>query len=61
MGVVEDELRPVLASRDDGEQLEELIDLICLCWNANPSTRPPFATISHTLKSYVKRLLQISN
>ncbi|QCE16364.1 serine/threonine-protein kinase STY17-like isoform X2 [Vigna unguiculata] len=61
MEVVEDELRPLLASKDDGEEMEELIDLICLCWNASPSTRPSFATISHTLKSYVESLLQISN
>lgn len=61
MEVVEDELRPLIASKDDGEEVEELIELICLCWNASPSTRPSFATITHTLNSYVKRVLLISN
>ncbi|KAK7410171.1 hypothetical protein VNO78_00741 [Psophocarpus tetragonolobus] len=57
MEVVEGKLRPVLPSNDKGEQLEELIDLVCLCWDANPSTRPSFATISRSLKSYSQRVL----
>jgi len=61
MEVVEGKLRPLLPSRDDGDQLGELIDLICLCWDGNPSTRPSFATISRSLKSYAKRVLQISS
>lgn len=61
MEVVEGKLRPELPSRDNGEQLGELIDLVCLCWDGNPSTRPSFATISRTLKSYAQRVLQISN
>ncbi|TKY74868.1 tyrosine kinase [Spatholobus suberectus] len=61
MEVMEGKLRPVLPSRDNGEQLGELIDLVCLCWDANPYTRPSFATINSSLKSYAKRVLQISN
>ncbi|XP_061374928.1 serine/threonine-protein kinase STY8-like [Gastrolobium bilobum] len=61
MEVVEGKLRPMLPSQDDGFQLEELIDLICLCWDGNPSTRPSFSTINSSLKSYVKKVLQSSN
>ncbi|KAK7351296.1 hypothetical protein VNO77_10630 [Canavalia gladiata] len=61
MEVAEGKLRPVLPSRDEGDQLEELIDLICLCWDGNPSTRPSFSTISRGLKSYAQRVLQSSN
>ncbi|KAJ1442859.1 Serine-threonine/tyrosine-protein kinase, catalytic domain [Sesbania bispinosa] len=46
MEVVEGKLRPVLPCDDVG-QLKELIDLICLCWDSNPSTRPSFAN-NHT-------------
>ncbi|KAL1337734.1 hypothetical protein HN51_032429 [Arachis hypogaea] len=65
MEVVEGKLRPMLASstslgnendgydHHDQVQVEELIDLICLCWDGNPSKRPSFATITRTLKSYV--------
>ncbi|KAK7261026.1 hypothetical protein RIF29_27329 [Crotalaria pallida] len=56
MEVVEGKLRPLLPSNDDG-MMKELIDLICLCWDGNPSIRPSFATITLTLKSYVKKLL----
>ncbi|XP_020236594.1 serine/threonine-protein kinase STY13 [Cajanus cajan] len=58
MEVVEGKLRPVLPSKEDGDEVGELIDLICLCWDANPSTRPSFVTINHSLKSYVKRVLK---
>ncbi|KAK7283168.1 hypothetical protein RIF29_12523 [Crotalaria pallida] len=54
-------LRPMLLSRNDGNQVEELVDLICLCWDSNPSTRPSFATINRSLKSYAKRVLQSLN
>ncbi|XP_045800102.1 serine/threonine-protein kinase STY13-like [Trifolium pratense] len=60
MEVVEGKLRPTLPSRDDGEPLAELIDLIRLCWDGNPSTRPSFDTISRLLKSYTNRVLQFS-
>ncbi|KAG4953728.1 hypothetical protein JHK87_039322 [Glycine soja] len=56
MEVVEGKLRPKLPCDDVG-QLGELIDLICLCWDKNPSTRPSFATITLCLKSYVKKNL----
>ncbi|RDX84607.1 putative serine/threonine-protein kinase SIS8, partial [Mucuna pruriens] len=59
MEVVEGKLRPVLPLRDEGEQLGDLIDLICLCWDASSSIRPSFATISGSLKNYAKRVLQI--
>ncbi|KAG4944412.1 hypothetical protein JHK85_049058 [Glycine max] len=54
--VVEGNLRPKLPCDDVG-QLRELIDLICLCWDKNPSTRPSFATITLCLKSYAKKNL----
>lgn len=60
MEVVEGKLRPMLPSRDDGEQLGELIDVIRLCWDGNPSTRPSFDTISRILKSYYNRVIQFS-
>ncbi|KAL2346587.1 hypothetical protein Fmac_000587 [Flemingia macrophylla] len=58
MEVVEGKLRPVLPSR---EEVGELIELICLCWDANPTTRPSFATINHTLKTYANTLLKTSD
>ncbi|AES73444.1 serine/threonine-protein kinase STY13 isoform X1 [Medicago truncatula] len=57
MEVVEGKLRPTLPSRDDGEHLGELIDLIRLCWDGTPSTRPSFDTITRILKSYTNRVL----
>ncbi|CAJ1972919.1 unnamed protein product [Sphenostylis stenocarpa] len=54
MEVVEGKLRPKLP-RDDVDKLGELIDLICLCWDQTPSTRPSFATITLCLKSYAKK------
>lgn len=56
MEVVEGKLRPKLPSDDVG-QVGELIDLICLCWDRNPSTRPSFATITFRLKSYANNML----
>ncbi|TKY45574.1 tyrosine kinase [Spatholobus suberectus] len=56
MEVVEGKLRPKLPCDDVG-QLGELIDLICLCWDRNPSTRPSFTTITLCLKSYAKKNL----
>ncbi|XP_027356919.1 serine/threonine-protein kinase STY46-like [Abrus precatorius] len=61
MEVVEGKLRPMLPSRDDGDQLGELVDLVCLCWDGTPSTRPSFATISLSLKGYANRVLQNSH
>ncbi|KAK7321575.1 hypothetical protein VNO77_32364 [Canavalia gladiata] len=54
MEVVEGKLRPKLPSDDDDDdaQLGDLIHLICLCWDTNPSTRPSFATITRSLKTY---------
>ncbi|MED6144541.1 hypothetical protein PIB30_016586 [Stylosanthes scabra] len=52
MEVVESKMRPMLASGEDGE----VIDLVCSCWDGNPSKRPSFATITSALKTYVNRL-----
>ncbi|XP_047165222.1 serine/threonine-protein kinase STY17-like [Vigna umbellata] len=57
MEVVEGKLRPKLPCDDDVDKLGELIDLICLCWDPNPTTRPSFATITISLKTYVKENL----
>ena len=59
MEVVEGKLRPMLPSEGVG-QMGELINLIQLCWHGNPSTRPSFAAITHSLESYVKKLHQTS-
>lgn len=59
MGVVEGRMRPMLPCDDVG-MMRELIDLICLCWDGNPSMRPSFATITCSLKSYVQKLLHSS-
>nr|KYP43102.1 Putative serine/threonine-protein kinase/receptor R826 family [Cajanus cajan] len=56
MEVVEGKLRPKLVD-DEIKQMGELIDLICLCWDRNPSTRPSFATITFCLKSYTTKNL----
>ncbi|XP_027333614.1 serine/threonine-protein kinase HT1-like [Abrus precatorius] len=56
MEVVEGKLRPQLPCGDVG-QLGVLIHLICLCWDTNPSTRPSFAIITSTLKSYANKML----
>ncbi|XP_015972099.1 serine/threonine-protein kinase STY13-like [Arachis duranensis] len=58
MGVVEGKLRPMLPCDDDSNLMEDLIDLINLCWHANPSTRPSFEAITRTLEIYVKKLYQ---
>ncbi|KAL4372258.1 serine/threonine-protein kinase STY17-like [Arachis ipaensis] len=58
MEVVEGKLRPMLPCDDDANLMEELIDLINLCWDANPSTRPSFAAITRTLEIYVNKLYQ---
>ncbi|KAM1527022.1 hypothetical protein ACFXTH_016511 [Malus domestica] len=55
MEVVEENLRPKLADDRDG-QLGELIDLICLSWNADASVRPSFAAITSSLKALQNRL-----
>lgn len=57
MEVVEGKLRPKLPCDDDVDKLGELIHLICLCWDSNPTTRPSFATITLSLKAYVKNNL----
>ncbi|MED6210832.1 hypothetical protein PIB30_067871 [Stylosanthes scabra] len=57
MEVVEGKLRPTLPSHD-ANLMEDLIDLINLCWDGDPSKRPPFAAITCTLEIYVKKLYQ---
>jgi len=57
MEVVEGKLRPKLPCDDDVDEVGELIDLICLCWHQNPTTRPSFATITLSLKTYVNNNL----
>ncbi|XP_054796776.1 uncharacterized protein LOC129302127 [Prosopis cineraria] len=52
--VVEGKLRPRAAEDREGE-VEELVRLIRLCWDGNPTTRPSFATITSTLKACIKR------
>ncbi|RDX84054.1 Serine/threonine-protein kinase STY8, partial [Mucuna pruriens] len=56
MEVVEGKLRPKLLCDDVG-QVGDLIDLICLCWDKTPSTRPSFATITLCLKTYANNNL----
>lgn len=55
MEVVEANLRPRLPN-DDG-QFSELIELICLSWDADASVRPSFATITYSLKDLQNRIL----
>ncbi|KAK7377095.1 hypothetical protein VNO80_02515 [Phaseolus coccineus] len=54
MEVVESNLRPKLPSDDDVGKLGDLLHLISLCWDQNPTTRPSFATITLSLKTYAK-------
>ncbi|CAN1217255.1 Serine/threonine-protein kinase STY17 [Linum perenne] len=49
MQVADGSLRPALPEDEDG-QLVELIDLICVSWDQDPSLRPSFATITSALK-----------
>ncbi|KAL2317950.1 hypothetical protein Fmac_031826 [Flemingia macrophylla] len=57
MEVVEGKLRPKLPC-DHIEQMGELIELVCLCWDTNPSIRPSFATITLLLKTFtIKNML----
>lgn len=53
MEVVEGKLRPVLPQDDEDGEIGELVHVITLCWDADPSIRPPFATITRTLKTYL--------
>ncbi|KAM1012909.1 hypothetical protein ACFX2C_043104 [Malus domestica] len=55
MEVVEDNLRPKLADDHDG-QLGELIDLICLSWDADASVRPSISTITSSLKALQNKI-----
>ncbi|RVX17280.1 Serine/threonine-protein kinase STY17 [Vitis vinifera] len=45
----QEKLRPALPKKD-GQIMKELIHLILLSWNENPSIRPSFAKIASTLK-----------
>ncbi|KAI9106818.1 hypothetical protein K1719_022346 [Acacia pycnantha] len=54
--VVEGNLRPMVPE-DKGGEVEELVQVIRLCWDGNPTMRPPFASITNTLKTYIKRAL----
>ncbi|KAJ8750549.1 hypothetical protein K2173_015708 [Erythroxylum novogranatense] len=49
MEVAEGNVRPALPE-DDGHQLGELINLICLSWNQDASLRPSFARITSSLR-----------
>ncbi|XP_028807016.1 serine/threonine-protein kinase STY13-like [Neltuma alba] len=51
--VVEGKLRPMVAEDREGE-VEELVQVIRLCWDGNPTMRPSFATIATALKAYIK-------
>jgi len=58
MEVVENKLRPKLPCDDDDVgKLRELLHLISLCWDQNPTTRPSFATITLSLKTYANNNL----
>lgn len=57
MEVAEGKLRPQLAVDKDG-QFGELRDLICLSWDPNPSSRPPFSKITFSLRSFYQRLVK---
>ncbi|XP_062098636.1 serine/threonine-protein kinase STY46-like [Humulus lupulus] len=52
MEVVESDLRPRLPEDENGA-LREVIELICLSWNGDPSKRPSFATITCLLKKII--------
>ncbi|KAL6344579.1 hypothetical protein AAG906_002484 [Vitis piasezkii] len=45
----QEKLRPALPKKD-GQIMKELVHLILLSWNENPSIRPSFAKIASTLK-----------
>ncbi|XP_056177036.1 serine/threonine-protein kinase VIK-like [Syzygium oleosum] len=47
--VAEGKLRPALPDDEDGH-LEELVQLVCLSWDQDPSIRPHFSSITRNLK-----------
>ncbi|KAK3133447.1 hypothetical protein QOZ80_6AG0536660 [Eleusine coracana subsp. coracana] len=51
-------LRPRLPGSDADSYPIGLIDLICRCWDAEPSDRPSFATITSTLRETIQQILQ---
>lgn len=55
MEVAEGKLRPALPEDKDG-QLEEVIDLICLSWDQNPSLRPSFCEITPRIQTFQNKL-----
>ncbi|KDP34046.1 hypothetical protein JCGZ_07617 [Jatropha curcas] len=55
MEVAEGNLRPALP--EDNGEIGEVISLICLSWDQDPSVRPSFATITSTLKKIQRRII----
>ncbi|KAJ4830845.1 hypothetical protein Tsubulata_028535, partial [Turnera subulata] len=57
MEVAEGNLRPMLPVDDGNDQLGELINLICLAWDQDPSLRPTFATITTSLRKIQQEMI----
>ncbi|CAL5074053.1 unnamed protein product [Urochloa decumbens] len=57
LGVAEGKLRPKLPESDDAYPTG-LIDLICRTWDAEPSSRPSFATITSALREIRHQIVQ---
>ncbi|KAL9676391.1 hypothetical protein QQ045_004605 [Rhodiola kirilowii] len=55
-GVAAGELRPTLPENSKNE-VGEVVDLICQCWDSDESIRPSFRTITPSLKNILKNLV----